>query len=139
MSRRKSPLKSVRVYARITPELHTLLQQVRVAKRFETDADLMRAALRAYLDEQSDQVASKRHFSASMQRRMNRVEWHLTVITYLIAQACSLLIAHATGQKLQSDVLLEQAIRMAVQKRQLLSERLDDGWTKVEAAERQTR
>lgn len=131
MSRRKSPLKSVRVYARITPELHTLLQQVRVARRFETDADLMRAALRAYLDEQSDQVASKRHFSASMQRRMNRIEWHLTVITYLIA--------HATGQKLQGDALVEQAIRMAVQKRQLLSERLDDGWTKVEAAERQTR
>jgi Arc/MetJ-type ribon-helix-helix transcriptional regulator len=72
--KRHKPPQSVRVYARITPELFTLLQQVRVARRFETDADLVRAALRAYLDEQSDQVASKRHFNAGFQRRMNRLD-----------------------------------------------------------------
>ena len=139
MSGRKSPPQSVRVYARITPELHTLLQQVRVAKRFESDADLLRAALRAYLDDQSDQVASKRHFSASFQRRINRVEWHLTVLTYLLAQALAMLIAQATGQKLPGDALLDQAIRLAVQNRQSLAERLDEGRSKVEQAERQTR
>ena len=139
MKRRKSPPQSVRVYARITPELHTLLQQVRVAKRFESDADLVRAALRAYLDDQSDQVASKRHFSASFQRRINRVEWHLTVLTYLLAQALAMLIAQVTGQKLPGDALLDQAIRLAVQNRQSLAERLEEGRSKVEQAERQTR
>jgi Arc/MetJ-type ribon-helix-helix transcriptional regulator len=103
------------VYARITPELFTLLQQVRVARRFETDADLVRAALRAYLDDQSDQVASKRHFNAGFQRRMNRLDWHLTVLTYLLAQAQGMLIAHATGQKLPGDALLAHTLTVSTQ------------------------
>lgn len=139
VSRKASPPQSVRVYARITPELYTLLQQVRVAKRFETDADLMRAALRAYLDEQSDQVASKRHFNTTFQRRMNRLDWHLTVITYLLAQALGMLIAHATGQKLPGDALLDQAIRLAGQNHRALADRLDESRAKVEETERKTR
>ncbi|MBL8165263.1 MAG: hypothetical protein JNJ61_24990 [Anaerolineae bacterium] len=139
MRRKANPPQSVRVYARITPELYTLLQQVRVAKRFENDADLVRAALRAFLDEQSDQVGSKRHFNATFQRRMNRLDWHLTVITYLLAQSLGMLIAHATGQKLPGDALLEQAIRLAAQNHRVLSDRLDEGRAKLEEAERKTR
>lgn len=139
MSRKTNPPQSVRVYARITPELYTLLQQVRVAKRFENDADLMRAALRAFLDEQSDQVGSKRHFNTTFQRRMNRLDWHLTVLTYLLAQALGMLIAHATGQKLPGDALLEQAIRLAAQNHRVLSDRLDESRAKLEETERKTR
>ncbi|MBI5668393.1 hypothetical protein FBR02_19890 [Anaerolineae bacterium CFX9] len=139
MSRKVNPPQSVRVYARITPELYTLLQQVRVAKRFENDADLVRAALRAFLDEQSDQVASKRHFNTTFQRRMNRLDWHLTVLTYLLAQALGMLIAHATGQKLPGDALLEQAIRMAAQNHRVLADRLDESRTRLEEAERKPR
>jgi len=139
MPRRKSPVKTVRVYARITPELYTLLQQVRVAKRFDHDADLVRAALRAYLENQSDQVASRRHFSASMRRGMDRLDWHLTVQTCLMAQALAMLIAHATGQKLPADALLDQAIRLAIQKQQSIAEMLDESKIKIEQAERKTR
>lgn len=139
MSRKAEHPQSVRVYARITPELYTLLQQVRIAKRFETDADLMRAALRAYLDEQSEQVASKRHFNSTFQRRISHLEWHLTVMTYLLAQSLAMLIAHATGQKLPGDALLEQAIRLAVQNHRVLADRLDESRTKVDEAERKTR
>lgn len=129
----------MRVYARITPELHTLLTQVRVAKRFETDADLVRAALRAYLDEQSDQVASRRHFSASFQRRVNRLDWHLTVITYLLAHGLGMFIAHVTGQKVPGDALLDQAMRLAEQNQRTLTDRLDAAREKVEQAERRRR
>jgi Arc/MetJ-type ribon-helix-helix transcriptional regulator len=111
----------------------------RVAKRFENDADLVRAALRVFLDEQSDQVGSKRHFNTTFQHRMNRLDWHLTVITYLLAQALGMLIAHATGQKLPSDALLEQAIRMAAQNHRALADRLDESRAKLEEAERKTR
>ncbi len=124
---KRKPPHSVRVYARITPEMHTLLQQVRVAKRMATDADLVRAALRAYLDDQSDQVASRRHFSASFRTRMTRLDWHLTVLTYLLAQSLGVLIARTTGQKLSVDALLEQAVRLAAENHQALSERLDAG------------
>lgn len=130
---------SVRVTARITPELHTLLRQVRIARRFDSDADLVRAALRAYLDDQSEQVASRRHFNASFKHRMDRVEWHLTVITCLLAQALALLIARITGEKLPGDALLDQAIRLAVHDRHALAERLDEGHARIKEAERRTR
>lgn len=129
----------MRVYARITPELYTLLQQVRVARRFENDADLVRAALRAYLDDQSEQVASKRHFNTSFQRRVSRIDWHLTVLTYLLTQALAMLIAHATGQKLPGDALLDQAIRHAARNHRMLAERLDEWRARIEESERKTR
>jgi len=50
-----------------------------------------------------------------------------------------MLIAQTTGQKLPGDALLDQAIRLAVQNRQSLAERLDEGRSKVEQTERQTR
>lgn len=138
MARRQAN-ESVRLYARIKPELYTLLQQVRIAKGFESDADLIRAALRTYLNEQSDQVASKRHFTMSFQRRMRLVEWHLTVMTYLQAQSLAMLIAHATGQKVPGDALLDQAMRMAVQKRASLAAKLDDSRATAEQNEQRNR
>lgn len=125
MANQTPPPQPIRVYARITPELYKLLQQVRVAQQFTSDADVVRRALQAYLDEQSDQVASKRHFSASFRRRMDHVDWHLSVITYLLAQTFALLITRATGQKVLADTLLEQAIRQASQHHGTLHERLD--------------
>lgn len=138
MARRQAN-ESVRLYARVKPELYTLLQQVRIAKGFESDADLIRAALRTYLNEQSDQVASKRHFTMSFQRRMRLVEWHLTVMTYLQAQSLAMLIAHATGQKVPGDALLDQAMRMAVQKRASLAAKLDDSRATAEQNEQRNR
>ena len=139
MSAKSRPNQSVRVYARITPELFTLLQQVRVAKRMNHDADVVRAALRAYLDTQSDQVASKRHFTASFQRRINQLDWHLTVLTYLQAQSLAMLIVHATGQKITADVLLEQAVRLSVQQQKRLAEQLDESYTRMDEMRRKTR
>ncbi|MAU12416.1 MAG: hypothetical protein CL607_21510 [Anaerolineaceae bacterium] len=117
--------RSVRVYARITPELYTLFQQVRIAKRYESDADLMRAALRAYLQKQSDQVASKRYFNVSMQRRLSQVDWHLTVITTLLAHALAMLISSVSGQKLSPEKLLDQSIRLAAEKHSGLTKQLE--------------
>lgn len=139
MGRKAKPLQSIRVYARITPDLHTLLQQVRVAKRFDSDADLVRAALRAYLNEAPDQIASKRHFNRTLRRRMNRLDWHLTVITYLLSQALGLLISQSTGQKVPGAALVDQAIRLASQNHRLLAERLDESQFQLEEAERKTR
>jgi Arc/MetJ-type ribon-helix-helix transcriptional regulator len=117
---------SIRVYTTITPELHKLLQQVRIAKRFRYDSELVRAALRAYLETQSDQVASKRHFNFTLRRRLDRIDWHLTVITYLLAQALAMLITSITGKKLPSETLLEQSIKMAASKHTTFIAQLDE-------------
>jgi hypothetical protein len=130
---------SVRLYTRVTPALYALLQQVRVARQIEDDAALLREALRRYLDEQAEQVGSKRHFSATFQRRINRLDWHLMVLTYLIAQACGLLIAHATQQKVPGEALIEQAIRLAQEQQATLAQRLDAAQTQIEQEARNRR
>ncbi len=139
MSRHPRPPQSVRLYTRVTPELYTLLQQVRVARRIEDDAGLVREALRHYLDDQTEQVGSKRHFSTTFQRRISRLDWHLTVMTYLIAQSLALLITHATQQKVPGDALIDQAIRIARQQQQTLAVRLDGGRSQLEQDENRHR
>ena len=133
MKRPTKPPQSVRLYTRITPELYTLLQQVRVARRIEDDAALVREALRRYLDEQAEQVGSKRHFNTTFQRRIAHLEWLLHVLLFLVAQSMTFLIAHATGQKLTSDTLIEQAIRATQQHHQSLNVRLETSRSQVEA------
>lgn len=129
----------MRLYTRITPELYTLLQQVRVARRIEDDAALVREALRRYLDEQAEQVGSKRHFNTTFQRRIGHLEWLLHIMLFLIAQSMTFLIAHATGQKLSSEALIEQAIRAAQQQQQALSIRLESSRSQLEAEETKRR
>ena len=93
------------IQARITPELMTLVDQVRIAERHDSRASVARAALRDYLDKQEDQVGSRRHFSKSMNKRMDRLERMLlqiqvnqTATMILVAQLNSEILT-ATGRK----------------------------------------
>jgi len=81
--------KTVRRSINITPEMRDLLAQI-VAKRGRefTENDLIRDAIRQYLDEQADIVGSRRHFQKSLQTRIDRLESTLTfqmnVLTFLL-------------------------------------------------------
>ena len=93
------------IQARITPEIMTLVDQVRIAERHDSRASVARAALRDYLDKQEDQVGSRRHFSKSMNKRMDRLERMLlqiqinqTATMILVAQLNSEILT-ATGRK----------------------------------------
>jgi len=69
--------------------MRDLLAQI-VAKRGRefTENDLIRDAIRQYLDEQADIVGSRRHFQKSLQTRIDRLESTLTfqmnVLTFLL-------------------------------------------------------
>jgi len=82
--------KTVRRSISMTPEMRDLLAQI-VAKRGRevSENDLIREAIRQYLDEQADVVGSRRHFQKSLQARLDRLENTLTfqinVLTYLLA------------------------------------------------------
>lgn len=82
--------KTVRRSISMTPEMRDLLAQI-VAKRGRevTENDLIRDAIRQYLDDQSDVVGSRRHFQKSLQTRLDRLETTLTfqmhILTYLLA------------------------------------------------------
>jgi len=82
-----------------------------------TEADLIREALRLYLDNQSDIIGSRRHFQKSLQERIDRLEaslaFHLNVLIYLLAaltpDASHEFIAEAIiAAKRDGDTLLAQ-------------------------------
>lgn len=82
--------KTVRRSISMTPEMHDLLAQI-VAKRGREvkENDVIRDAIRQYLDEQADVVGSRRHFQKSLQARLDRMEsalvFQMQVLTYLLA------------------------------------------------------
>lgn len=82
--------KSVRRNLSMTPNMRDRLTQL-VSKqpRDVTEADLIREAIRQYLDEQEDLIGSRRHFQKSLRERVDSLEaalsFHLNVLVYLLA------------------------------------------------------
>ena len=82
--------KTVRRSISMTPEMRDLLAQI-VAKRGREvkENDVIREAIRQYLDEQADVVGSRRHFQKSLQARLDQMEstlvFQMQVLTYLLA------------------------------------------------------
>lgn len=53
------------------------------------EVDLIREAIRLYLDEQEDIIGSRKHFQKSLQERLDKLEaslsFHLNILIYLLA------------------------------------------------------
>jgi len=72
-------IKNVKRSLNMSEEMHGLLLQITAKRgRDVTESDIIREAIREYLDEQSDLVGSKRHFQKSLQARLDRLESILT-------------------------------------------------------------
>ena len=82
--------KSVRRSITMTQEMRDRLALL-VSKqpRDTTEADLIREAVRLYLDDREDLIGSRKHFQKSLQGRLDRLEaalaFHLNVLIYLLA------------------------------------------------------
>jgi len=82
--------KTVRRSISMTPEMRDLLAQIAAKHgRDVKENDLIRDAIRQYLDNQADVVGSRRHFQRSLQARLDRLESTLTfqmlMLTFLLA------------------------------------------------------
>lgn len=82
--------KSVRRSISMTPEMRDLLGQIAAKQgRDISENDIIRDAIRHYLDQQADVVGSRRHFQRSLQARLDRLESTLTfqmlMLTFLLA------------------------------------------------------
>lgn len=81
--------KTVRRSIGMTQEMRDRLAQL-VSKqpRNTTEADLIREAIRLYLDDQEDLIGSRKHFHKSLQIRIDKLEhalsFHLNILLYLI-------------------------------------------------------
>ncbi|MCC6615297.1 MAG: ribbon-helix-helix protein, CopG family [Anaerolineae bacterium] len=82
--------KTVRRSISMTPEMRDLLAQIAAKRGREVNEnDIIRDAIRQYLDQQADVVGSRRHFQRSLQARLDRLENTLTfqmlMLTFLLA------------------------------------------------------
>jgi predicted DNA-binding protein len=82
--------KSVRRSLSMTPEMAQRLSQIaRTKPRNITEADLIREAIRRYLDEQEDLTGSRKHFQRTFRERIDRMEeavaFQLNVLIHLLA------------------------------------------------------
>lgn len=64
---------SRRLSVQITDAMDDRLEQV-ARGRDEAKAEVVRAALRAFLDEQEDMIGSRKHFTKAFGRRIDHVE-----------------------------------------------------------------
>lgn len=106
----------------------TLVDQVRIAGKYRSRADLARSALREYLDNQEDQIGSRRHFSKTMNTRLDRLERQLvqmqvnqTTLMVLVAQMIGEMFQVVTGRK---DLNAAQAVKEAFDVAQLQHENI---------------
>jgi Arc/MetJ-type ribon-helix-helix transcriptional regulator len=99
----------------MTEEMRDRLQQL-VSKhgREFNESDLIREAIRRYLEDQEAIIGSRRHFSKTLQERLERLEtaltFHLNVLLYLSASGFSLLLQALTKQKVPAQQLIQNAI-----------------------------
>ncbi len=93
------------IHIRVSKELLTLVDQVRIADKHDSRASVGRAALRDYLEKQDDETDSHHHFNKTMSTRMDRLERMLlqmqtnqTTLMILVAQLNTDILA-ATGKE----------------------------------------
>jgi uncharacterized coiled-coil protein SlyX len=82
--------KTIRRSLTMTQEMHDRLVLLVIKHpRDTTEADLIREAIRAYLDNQADIIGSRKHFQKSLQDRLDKLEttlaFQLNVLIYLVS------------------------------------------------------
>jgi predicted DNA-binding protein len=98
-----------RLTVHITGAMDVRLEQI-ASQRDEPKAEVVRAALRAYLDEQEDLIGSRKHFTKMFQRRVDYLE-RLTVISLWInVQVMHILYERVKKESYNLTDLLEDAI-----------------------------
>ncbi len=95
--------------------LRDRLQQLLAGRGREvSESDLIREAIRYYLDNQEAVIGSRRHFGKTFQDRIDALEFalgfHLNVLLHLVAAGLSLLLAAVAKQKIPAASLIQNAI-----------------------------
>ena len=97
----------------MTPEMAQRLNQIASTKpRDVTEADLIREAIRRFLDEQDDLVGSRRHFQRSFRQRIDQLErviaFQLNVLIYLLEADEQALREAIIASRENGETLLDQ-------------------------------
>jgi predicted DNA-binding protein len=98
-----------RLTVHITGAMENRLEQI-ASQRDEPKAEVVRAALRAYLDEQEDLIGSRKHFTKMFQRRVDYVERLTVICLWINVQVMHMLYERVKKEPYDLTDLLEDAI-----------------------------
>jgi vesicle coat complex subunit len=85
------------------------LEQI-ASQRDEPKAEVVRSALRAYLDEQEDLIGSRKHFTKMFQRRVDYLERLTVICLWINVQIMHMLYEPVKKEPYDMAELLEDAI-----------------------------
>jgi Arc/MetJ-type ribon-helix-helix transcriptional regulator len=114
----------------MTPQLRARLQQLldRQGKDV-TEADLIRQAIREFLDRQEDISGSRAHFRKTFQTRIDALEEGLTfrldVLLALVAHGLAVMLPVFTEQPITAAELIQAAIVAAARDADTLQQQID--------------
>ncbi len=122
--------KTVRRSVAMTPQLRARLQQLIDQQDKEiTEAELIRQAIREYLDRQEGITGSKTHFRKVFRDRIDELqddlEFRLYVIIALLAHGLAVMLPVFTEQPITPTELIEAAIVSAAQEAQTVKQQID--------------
>ena len=114
----------------MTPQMRARLQQlVEKDPRDITESDLLRQAIREYLDRQEDITGSQAHFRKGFRDRIDELqddlEFHLHVIIALIAHGLAVMLPIFTEQPITATELIQAAIVAAQQNAAAIQSQID--------------
>jgi hypothetical protein len=98
-----------RLTVHITGAMDVRLEQI-ASQRDEPKAEVVRAALRAYLDEQADLIGSRKHFTKMFQRRVDYVERLTVICLWINVQIMHMLYERVKKEPYDLTEMLEDAI-----------------------------
>jgi Arc/MetJ-type ribon-helix-helix transcriptional regulator len=113
-----------RLSVQITDAMDARLEQV-ARGRDEAKSEVVRAALRAFLDEQEDVIGSRKHFTKAFGRRVDQVERLLAVGLWLNLQTLHLLVERVRKEPIDAGELLADAITEGVDFQKTVSELIE--------------
>lgn len=107
--------KTARRTINMTPQLQARLRQVaETGPRDITEADLIRQAIREFLDRQEDIAGSKAHFRKTFQERIDVLEttlsFRLDILLALVAHGLAIMLPVFTEQPITPLELIQAAI-----------------------------
>jgi predicted DNA-binding protein len=114
----------------MTPQLRARLQQLLDKQSKDvTEADLIRQAIREYLDRQEDIAGSRAHFRKTFQTRIDALEETLTfrldVLLALVAHGLAVMLPVFVEQPVTAAELIQAAIVAAARDAQVLQSQID--------------
>jgi predicted DNA-binding protein len=112
MSGRTPPSYDHRLSINITRQMSDRLNQI-ASTRDEAISEIAREALRLFLDNQEDLIASRKHFSKSFQQRLDHTDWQMSILLHLVCNLTSVMMSVIMKEDYPSEEVLQFALKQA--------------------------